>query len=343
MLQPVAITAGLAIVITLAVPAVVGSTSHDEATAFERAMERADLLMLEGDFKGAIRAFQEARRWSQGTSFDCQLGLATAYNRIGAIKNAKQSARLAVDLAETPIAEAAAENQLGKAYFDGGNAAPQDLMSAAECFRRVLELAPSEGNLARFSLGVTLLKLGQDDEGVVFLEQFLATDPEGREASIARSYLDNPLRATVPLIPDFQFVTLDGEYLTSDDLLGKVVLIDFWGTWCAPCVAAIPSLRRLSRKANKYPFVLLSISHQDEETELEQFIAEHEMTWPQTRDEDRELVRAFDVQSFPTYILVDPTGKIVYRHSGWSERIAVELNSRVSKQLRLAKRLEQKE
>ncbi|RMH21109.1 MAG: hypothetical protein D6696_06540 [Acidobacteria bacterium] len=305
--------------------------------AYYEAVEEAETLMLEQRPKEAIRVFRRADRQAGRPTLRCALGLAEAYNKVGAFKDGLTQARQAVELAADVGERVHAYNQLGIALFAQGNGSRPQLEEAVGAFRRALEISGGKANGARFSLGYVLLKLGRDDEGVALLEEYLAAGGRGAPAEQARSLIDNPLRARVDLIPDFEAVTLTGEFLTSEELRGKVVLLDFWGTWCAPCVAAVPHLRRLARRAAKHPFVVLSISNDSDEKALRSFVAQHDMDWPQIWD--RRLVHdTFDVQSFPTYLLVDPEGKIIFRETGWSSRIAGELDAQVARALRRARK-----
>ena len=95
------------------------------------------------------------------------------------------------------------------------------------------------------------------------------------------------------------------------ELRGKVVLLDFWATWCQPCVAALPVLARMQRRMADDPFALLSISIDRNRDVLEQFLSEHEMAWLQVWDGKGEVHGAFGVNRYPTYILIDYEGRIV--------------------------------
>src|SRR5687768_2626153 len=106
------------------------------------------------------------------------------------------------------------------------------------------------------------------------------------------------------LLPDFEVTTLDGERLSSKVLRGKVVLLDFWATWCAPCVQAIPSLRELSQQLESEPFVLVSISADRAGGTVRRFVKKNEMTWPQVWDKGSLLSQKMKVYSYPTHILV---------------------------------------
>lgn len=257
----------LAVVALIALSLIAAPVSA-QTEAYHQALEEAETLVLERDYKSAIKAYKKAQKLAGEPTYECCYGLANAFINVGAYKNGVESVREALSLARDVGQELRAYNLLGIGLFAGGGADEARLEQAVEAFEKVLEitrgLSPGQQgatNLARYNLGVSLLKLGRDDEGIAVLNDFLAADPTCPEAETARAYVDNPLRARVALMPEFEVVTLDGEYLTSEELAGKVVLLDFWGTWCAPCVAAIPHLKRLSRRSEKSPFVLLSISN----------------------------------------------------------------------------------
>lgn len=162
----------------------------------------------------------------------------------------------------------------------------------------------------------------------------VAADPPAPVAKDSAS----PLVPVKRLMPSFEAVTLAGDSLTSTDLQGKVLLVDFWGTWCAPCVAAVPSLRAMSRRMEKDPFVLLSVSTDPDEKTLREFIAKHQMTWPQVWDERHQLARKFRVQGYPTYILVNHEGEIVYLVRGGGAGIERTLSARVAAAIEAAKK-----
>ncbi len=148
----------------------------------------------------------------------------------------------------------------------------------------------------------------------------------------------SPLIPTKRSMPSFEAVTLAGIPLTSKDVQGKVVLVDFWGTWCAPCVAAVPSLRAMSRRMEKEPFVLLSVSTDPDEKTLRDFVAKHQMSWPQVWDERHQLARKFRIEGDPTYVLVNHQGEIVFFVRGWSGGIERSLSARVSAAIAAAKK-----
>jgi thiol-disulfide isomerase/thioredoxin len=75
--------------------------------------------------------------------------------------------------------------------------------------------------------------------------------------------IEDPRRARAVFAPDFSFTSKDGEFISSDDLRGKTILLDFWGSWCGPCVKAAPGLVRLHKKFAEAPVVFISVAEND--------------------------------------------------------------------------------
>jgi thiol-disulfide isomerase/thioredoxin len=119
---------------------------------------------------------------------------------------------------------------------------------------------------------------------------------------------------TYPL--SWKFTALDGREVDFQKLRGKVLLIDFWATWCAPCVAELPELKKLYSEYRDKGFELVGVSldAEGDREKLETFIRVHEIAWPQFFDgggrRNAYAVR-YGIKSVPTKILVDGTGKIV--------------------------------
>jgi tetratricopeptide (TPR) repeat protein len=307
----------------------------------EKLAEGSDLLEQE-NYREALRAFREADKLAGGTCAECVLGQAQAFNSLGAYRDAIKQAEAALRLTANPAHLYQAHNEHGIALVAQARDDPGKLAAAAAAFRKALELSGGKSNVSRFNLGFTLLRLSRDAEGVALLKEYLELEPQGASAEQAAELIANPVRARKRLMPDLDLVTLGGEYLTSEELRGKVVLFDFWGTWCAPCVAAIPDLRALSRRLSKDPFVLLSVSNDNDEATLRKFIAEHKMTWPQVWDEKHEVIRKCDIRSYPTYVLVSHEGEIVFVTRGWGPGVEQELNRKVLSAVQAARRSEKR-
>ena len=116
------------------------------------------------------------------------------------------------------------------------------------------------------------------------------------------------------IFPRLVFSSLDGRRHRISDFKGKHVFIDFWGTWCAPCVDDQPSLLKLYENYKDKPIQFLSLSTDDKET-LEKYLKQKSITLEQYLVSMEKLKR-IGVISYPTYFLLDPKGKILLNHQG---------------------------
>ncbi len=98
--------------------------------------------------------------------------------------------------------------------------------------------------------------------------------------------------------------------ITLESLKGKVVLLDFWGTWCGPCRAAMPHLKELYEKHKDGGLVVIGVHTTSGGEKMAEFVKEQEIPWAVAIDKDKKTVNAFAVDSFPDYYLIDRAGKL---------------------------------
>jgi thiol-disulfide isomerase/thioredoxin len=113
--------------------------------------------------------------------------------------------------------------------------------------------------------------------------------------------------------PDFEGTTLDGKKLKLSALKGKVVLIDFWATWCGPCVSLIPEVKRIYETNQGKPFELIGISADHEIDALKRFVKDRDLKWPMIYEGEPtsgSAMLAYGIQKFPTTVLIDAQGQI---------------------------------
>lgn len=115
--------------------------------------------------------------------------------------------------------------------------------------------------------------------------------------------------------PDVQLIAADGKRTPLSSYRGKPVLLDFWATWCGPCVASMPKLAKLYEEATPKGLVVLSVDEDEDEKAATDFLSKHNYTWPNTHD-DGKLGDAFKKIGIPLILLLDPQGKIVFYKSG---------------------------
>ncbi len=113
---------------------------------------------------------------------------------------------------------------------------------------------------------------------------------------------------------------------------GKVVLLDFWASWCGPCRSALPSLKRLQAVYGSDDFVVVSISEDDDESVWRAFVASHGMSWPQRFDSDSNLQHQFGVNALPTYVLLGRDGSVLQKFVG--EEMAESIVERIGPDLK---------
>ena len=111
--------------------------------------------------------------------------------------------------------------------------------------------------------------------------------------------------------PVFTFTDLDGRARTLSEYRGKVVLLDFWGVWCAPCVAAAPGLVAIYEKFHGRGFEIIGIDMGDTREKMTTFTEARKMRWPETMEADKGPIQTlYRITGFPTYFLLDAEGKI---------------------------------
>lgn len=103
-----------------------------------------------------------------------------------------------------------------------------------------------------------------------------------------------------------------------DGLAGKVVLIDFWATWCGPCREALPHIRDIARKYQGQPLVVLGMSLDDNDAKWRDFVEKNGMTWLQYRDGrfTGRMARMFNVDAIPATFSIDANGVLEDQHVG---------------------------
>lgn len=113
------------------------------------------------------------------------------------------------------------------------------------------------------------------------------------------------------VMPDLIFSDINGKTVSLSSLRGKYVYIDVWATWCKPCIAEIPNVKKMERKMEKKNIVFISISIDKDRDAWEKMIKEDNFTGVQWHTSSREFSNELMIVSIPRFILLDPQGKIV--------------------------------
>jgi thiol-disulfide isomerase/thioredoxin len=119
--------------------------------------------------------------------------------------------------------------------------------------------------------------------------------------------------------PALKLKSEDGKVVALDSFRGKPVLLDFWATWCGPCVAALPQLAQIYRKAKDKGLVLLTVDQDEEANTAAEFLAKKGYAWRNFHDKDGEIEKPVGRSGIPRTMLVDAQGKIAYDAEGMDE------------------------
>ena len=120
-------------------------------------------------------------------------------------------------------------------------------------------------------------------------------------------------------VPDFTVTTLDGKTLAMSRLRGTVVLINFFATWCGPCMTEMPRVEKeIWQALNHEKFLVLAVGRQHSAEELVKFNQKKNFTFPIAPDPQREVYGRFAKQYIPRNYVIDRNGTIVYQSMGYS-------------------------
>lgn len=105
---------------------------------------------------------------------------------------------------------------------------------------------------------------------------------------------------------------------TLPDHTGKVVLIDFWASWCAPCQQSFPALNELHQRYGSQEFVIIAINVDEKRAKMEAFLKNTPAKFAVVRDPRQKLVAEVDVQTMPASFLLDRSGRVRFTHNGYN-------------------------
>jgi thiol-disulfide isomerase/thioredoxin len=251
----------------------------------------------------------------------------------GSFKDAAVTTTALEALATTPAEKSRAESDRGYALMlQAGDKNKSDLLTAAHAaFKSAI--ADDAKNATAFYLdGRVLARLGQMDAAS---DQFKAclncVSPKDPSYLRAQHFAEDPSLSAHPMAPAFAVTALDGSKFNLDAMGGRVVLIDFWATWCGPCNAELPHMKKIAKEFAGQPLVIISVSWDSDEQKWRDFINKNEMTWVQYRDADHHLSTLFGINAIPHYFTIDSDGVLTAEMLGEGSDVEGKLKKLVAK------------
>lgn len=301
---------------------------QDPNPEFERELDAGRRAVERNEYPDAVSHFTRASELQPEKCSECYVWLARIEIAGGNLQDALAHAKRGVATAANSIERARAQLYQGSVLARQG-----DLAQAEIAFKAAAAANPACVE-CKFNLGFVLLKESKDSEGAAALKaiapQFAGT-PRGREI---QRFIDDPSRVRKNYAPEFSARLRSGEEISLDTLKGKVVLLDFWGTWCTPCQVSLPKLKDLAARVDPAKVAIISIDESDSKQKWEQFIQANGMNWPQVYDDDRAMYRAFNVDGFPRYYVLSKDGIIMAEFKGWSESGEAAISDAIAQALK---------
>jgi len=120
------------------------------------------------------------------------------------------------------------------------------------------------------------------------------------------------------LVPDFKFRTDAGKTMNIKDLRGKIILINFFATWCSPCKREMPELQKEWLSLKEKDFFLISIGREETMQKVKNFKQKRKLAFPMAPDPERKIYKKFATKFIPRNIVIDKNGRILFQSEGFN-------------------------
>ena len=149
---------------------------------------------------------------------------------------------------------------------------------------------------------------------------------------VTEDYMESSMVKVNQTVPEFSFTTSDGKTIKSSEHKGKVILINFFATWCGPCLKEMPYLQSdIWNKLKDNPnFIILSFGRDHSPEEVAKFIESKKFTFPIYADKDKSIYTLFATKYIPRNYLVDQNGTLVYASTGFTTEEFELLKSKIN-------------
>ena len=291
-------------------PAAIAAPAYLSDPRYVAAINEAMRLKRDREYLFELEALKKANKIAEGKSLPCLDSMFELQIALNDSKGALATATQYQTAAVAPRDKSIAERNIAAAILmqAGDKPKPAQLEAAHTALQAAIADFPGN-NSARWSDACVLARMGKTAEARVAFnacaEAASAKDPMRYRA---KHFAEDPSLSLHKMAPAFEVTTLDGTSFNLDNMTGRVVLVDFWATWCGPCKQELPNIQKIAKEFANEPLTIISISWDADEHQWKDFVSKHEMTWLQYRDANHQLSDRFGINAIPHYFTIDSDG-----------------------------------
>jgi thiol-disulfide isomerase/thioredoxin len=281
-------------------------------------LHEAEDFRQRGQLTSAMDSARKALKQAKGSCEECQRRIVDLFLEMDRPHDAVEAAASWASHAANPTERAAAEYIEARALLLEDRAKHNEslLKRADQVLTKAVVDNPGDPGIHLLQ-GRVLVALKKDADAKAQFEACLnspgATPLQCRRAG---AYAQNLTLTANEEAPEFHLTGPDGNPVSPETLAGKVVLIDFWATWCAPCATDLGYVQSIEAEFADKNFILVGVSSDDSEAAWKRYVAENRMKGVQVRDNRRAMKDLFHVSGIPTYIILDANGLVRFRTTG---------------------------
>jgi peroxiredoxin len=283
----------------------------------------------------ALDSDRKALKLAKGKCADCLHAIANLQLEMELPKDAAVSAAAWAAQAPTPTERASAEYLQAYALLLESQQKPKSndplLSQADDVLKRAASDNPNSPSIHLLD-GRVLAILKKDEEAKSeFTACAASSQASPADCLRAKNFANDVSLARGELAPAFSVTREDGTTVTLDSLAGKVVLIDFWATWCPACVKDLDYIQSIAEDFDKDHFVLLGVSDDSNEAAWKRYLSDNRMIGLQVRDSAHSIGDTFHVAHIPTYVILDANGIVQMRATGGEGDLRAKVRSLLAK------------
>jgi thiol-disulfide isomerase/thioredoxin len=301
----------------------VSAQRREQKSSPDSLIVHGEAALRAGRYAEAKTLFEEAEKLPGVDEAEVHAGVALAELELGHYEAARQQEAKVLQLVSKPHELAEAHALIGTAWLRESYETPtplktEKLRTAEDEFRQAVALDPLLDS-AYFNLGTALSQQGYPAEAAAAFKASIEAASKNPESAGSL-----PLERQ-GLAPAFTVADSQGRTVSLESLRGRFVLLDFWATWCPPCIHALPIIRGLATFLPANQFALISIDEDsDNQPRWSSFTSQHSMDWTQIWDQNSRIYYGF--HSFglaappdmilPRYVFIDPEGFLLHIYTG---------------------------